>query len=49
MSICAGSEDPEDMFGTLEEYLNYHDHIMETTDGEQETQLLDLLIPVRRR
>ena len=44
----AGSGNPEDMFGNLEEHLNYHDHIMETTDGEPMTQQLDLLIPVRR-
>ena len=47
--VYAGSGDPENMFGTLEEHLNYHDHIMETTDGEPETQQLDLLIPVRRK
>ena len=45
----AGSGNPEDMFGNLEEHLNYHDHIMETKDGEPETQQLDLLIPVRRK
>ena len=45
----AGNGDPENMFGNLEEHLNYHDHIMETTDGEPETQQLDLLIPVRRK
>ena len=45
----AGSGNPDDMFGNLEEHLNYHDHIMETTDGEPETQQLDLLIPVRRK
>ena len=45
----AGSGTPEDMFGNLEEHLNYHDHIMDTKDGEPETQQLDLLIPVRRR
>ena len=45
----AGNGDPETMFGNLEEHLNYHDHIMETTDGEPETQQLDLLIPVRRK
>ena len=45
----AGSRDPEDMFGNLEEHLNYHDHIMETKNGEPETKQLDLLIPVRRK
>ncbi len=45
----AGSGSPEDMFGNLEEHLNYHDHILETAVGEPVTQQLDLLIPVRRR
>ncbi len=45
----AGNGDPDTMFGMLEEHLNYHDHIMETTDGEPQTQQLDLLIPVRHR
>ena len=45
----AGSGDPEDMFGGLEEHLNYHDHIMETSEGEPQTQQLDLLIPVKRK
>lgn len=45
----AGSGSPEDMFGNLEEHLNYHDHILETVDGEPQTQQLDLLIPVRRK
>lgn len=45
----AGSGSPEDMFGNLEEHLNYHDHIRETTDGEPQTQQLDLLIPVTRK
>ena len=45
----AGNGDPETMFGNLEEHLNYHDHILETADGDPETQQLDLLIPVRRR
>ena len=44
-----GSGDPETMFGALEEHLNYHDHILETTEGEPLTDQLDLLIPVRRR
>ena len=47
--VYAGSGDPEDMFGLLEEHLNYHDHVRETTEGEPLTQQLDLLIPVRRR
>jgi len=45
----AGSGNPEDMFGNLEEHLNYHDHILETADGEPQTQQLDLLIPVKRK
>ena len=45
----AGNGDPETMFGALEEHLNYHDHILETTEGEPLTDQLDLLIPVRRR
>ena len=45
----AGSGNPEDMFGSLEEHLNYHDHIAETTEGEPQTQQLDLLIPVKRK
>ena len=45
----AGSGDPETMFGALEEHLNYHDHILETTEGEPLTDQLDLLMPVRRR
>ena len=40
----AGSGDPENMFGALEEHLNYHDHI---AAGNPETAQLDLLIPVR--
>ena len=45
----AGSGDPENMFGNLEEHLNYHDHVLETTAGEPLTAQLDLLIPVRRK
>ena len=45
----AGSGSPEDMFGSLEEHLNYHDHILETASGDPETAQLDLLIPVRRK
>ena len=45
----AGNGDPETMFGALEEHLNYHDHIAETTEGEPLTDQLDLLIPVRRK
>ena len=37
------------MFGSLEEHLNYYDHIAETTEGEPQTQQLDLLIPVKRK
>lgn len=44
-----GSGSPEDMFGSLEEHLNYHTHIQETPQGEPEISQLDLLIPVRRK
>ena len=45
----AGNGSPENMFDNLEEHLNYHDHILETQDGEPQTTQLDLLIPVRRK
>ena len=44
-----GSGDPENMFGALEEHLNYHDHILETPEGDPETAQIDLLIPVKRK
>lgn len=44
-----GSGTPEDMYGCLEEHLNYYDHIQETPEGEPEVQQLDLLIPVKKR
>lgn len=44
-----GSGDPENMYGSLEEHLNYHDHIQQTPSGEPETTQLDLLIPVKKR
>lgn len=44
-----GSGDPENMYGSLEEHLNYHDHIRQTSSGEPETTQLDLLIPVKKR
>lgn len=44
-----GSGDPENMFGSLEEHLNFHEHIQETPSGEPETTQLDLLIPVKKR
>lgn len=44
-----GSRDPADMFGCLEEHLNYHDHIIEAGEGEPELTQLDLLIPVRKK
>lgn len=44
-----GNGDPEVMYGSLEEHLNYHDHIRETPQGEPETIQLDLLIPVKRK
>lgn len=47
--VYCGSGDPEDMFGSLEEHLNYHDHIQQTPSGEPTTTQLDLLIPVKKR
>lgn len=44
-----GNGDPEVMFGSLEEHLNYFTHIRETPEGEPEAEQLDLLIPVRKR
>ena len=44
-----GSGTPEDMYGCLEEHLNYYDHIKDTPEGEPETVQLDLLIPVRKK
>lgn len=44
-----GTGTPEDMYGCLEEHLNYYDHIQETAEGVPETEQLDLLIPVRKR
>lgn len=44
-----GNGDPEIMFGSLEEHLNYHDHIQQTPSGEPETVQLDLLIPVKKK
>ncbi len=43
-----GSNTPEDMYGCLEEHLNYFDHIQDTPEGEPETTQLDLLIPVKK-
>lgn len=45
----AGSGTPEDMYGCLEEHLNFYGHIQETTEGEPEIPQLDLLIPVRKK
>ena len=42
-----GSGSPEDMYGCLEEHLNYYDHIRNTPEGEPEVCQLDLLIPVK--
>lgn len=44
-----GSGTPEDMFGGLEEHLNYYDHIRSTAEGEPEIPQLDLLVPVKAR
>ena len=45
----AGSGTPEDMYGCLEEHLNFYEHIQETPEGEPEIPQLDLLIPVRKK
>lgn len=45
----AGSGSPEDMYGCLEEHLNYYDHIQQTAEGEPEVTQLDLLIPVKKK
>ena len=42
-----GSGTPENMFGGLEEHLNYYDHIKNIPEGEPETVQLDLLMPVK--
>ncbi len=44
-----GSGTPEDMYGCLEEHLNFYDHIQEAAEGEPETTQLDLLIPVKKK
>lgn len=44
-----GSGTAADMFGSLEEHLNYYGHIRSTPEGEPETEQLDLLLPVRPR
>lgn len=44
-----GCGDPDVMYGSLEEHLNFHDHIQMTPEGEPETTQLDLLIPVKKR
>lgn len=44
-----GSGTSEDMFGCLEEHLNYYDHVREMAEGEPQTEQLDLLIPVRKK
>lgn len=45
----AGSGTPDDMYGCLEEHLNFFDHIQETAEGEPQISQLDLLIPVRKK
>lgn len=45
----AGSGTPEDMYGCLEEHLNYYDHILETPEGEPAINQLDLLIPIKKK
>lgn len=44
-----GSGTPEDMFGGLEEHLNYYEHIQAAPEGEPEIPQLDLLLPVKRK
>ena len=44
-----GSGSPEDMYGCLEEHLNYFDHILATPEGEPACTQLDLLLPVKPR
>ncbi len=44
-----GSGTPDDMFGGLEEHLDYYDSIQETPEGEPAVHQLDLLIPVKKR
>lgn len=45
----SGNGDPEVMFGSLEEHLNFHDHIQETPYEGLKIDQLDLLIPVRKK
>lgn len=47
--IYCGSGNPENMFGSLEEHLNYFTHIQKTQEGEPEVMQLDLLIPVKKK
>ena len=47
--VYNGSGSPENMFGSLEEHLNYFTAIQETQEGEPPVSQLDLLIPVRRK
>lgn len=44
-----GSDTPENMYGCLEEHLNYYDHILAAPEGEPEITQLDLLIPVKKK
>ncbi len=46
---AAGSGTPEDMFGGLEEHLNYYDLIRGMPEGEPEVSQVDLLLPVKPR
>lgn len=45
----SGNGDPEVMFGSLEEHLNFHGHIQETPYEGLKIDQLDLLIPVRKK
>ena len=47
--VYRGSGNPENMFGSLEEHLNYFTLVQEMQEGEPEVLQLDLLIPVIKR
>ena len=44
-----GNGSPENMFGCLEEHLNFHNHVIEAESGDPQPTQLDLLIPVKRK
>ena len=48
--VYNGSGTPENMFGSLEEHLDFFHHVQECAEGEEPSVLqLDLMIPVRKR